>query len=202
MTDWQCSRESLVVSVLENCFEPPWKLVHSPMKNTLKALIAAGTALLMTSSTHAEIPSTPKISIAPLFGKWVDASGRWTPHKYIIGPRWIAVFYEHCGYRYRYRVVQSEIVTVKGEKSWEIGLDEWDPVFLGKNITPQECLGRELPKTSYMNIGAVGVESVGPQWPISLTECATEDDFKKLIAQHSDGIQHNCRGWGMQSRDE
>ena len=173
------------------------------MKVNLNALIVAVAALLMPVSPHAETVGNPKtISIAPLFGKWIDANGRWTPHKYVIGPRWIAVFYEHCGYRYRDRVVQSEIISVKGESSWEIGLDEWNPVFLGKHTAPQECLGRELPKTSYMNIGAVGVESVGPQWPISITECVTEDDFKKLIAKTSDGIEPNCRRWGMQSRDQ
>jgi hypothetical protein len=174
----------------------------SPMKVSLNVVVLAVAGLLMPLSPHGETVGAFKtISIAPLFGKWIDASGRWTPHKYVIGPQWIAVFYEQCGYRYRYRVVQSEIISVKGENSWEIGLDEWSPVFLGKQ-TAQECLGRELPKTSYMHIGAVGVESVGPGWPIDITECVTEDDFKELIAKTSDGIEPNCRQWGMQRRDQ
>jgi hypothetical protein len=98
------------------------------MKITLKALIAAGTMVLsMTSSTRAEISSNPKISIASLYGAWEDAAGR-EVYKYSIGPHWIAYFNQKCGYRYRYKVVQSEIITVSGEKSWEIGLDEWDVV--------------------------------------------------------------------------
>jgi hypothetical protein len=178
------------------------------MKTVLITLIAAEMTLLISSTTQADVRGSPKISIASLYGTWGDATGRQV-YKYSIGPHWIAYFNRNCGYRYRYRLTKSEIVSFQGEKSWEINLEEFEPAFLGKNLTAQECLGHELPKKAYVNIGAsvAAVEVEAPsQGPISLTECATEEDLKGLLIPHSDENRPHCAGpantaaGGMQSR--
>jgi hypothetical protein len=166
------------------------------MKIVLTALVATEMAFLISPTTQAEVPGSPKISIASLYGTWEDATGRQV-YKYSIGPHFIAYFNRKCGYRYRYRLTKSEIVSFQGEKSWEINLEEFEPAFLGKSPTAQECLGHELPKKAYVNIGAsvasVDVEAAS-QWPISLTECATEEDLKVLLTPHSDENRPHCAG--------
>jgi hypothetical protein len=145
-------------------------------------LLAAAAALGTIGSTaHAELPSFPPNSIAPLYGKWLDTQGvaAYAYNSYWIGARWITYFHGDCTFRYRYRITRMETVQFNGEDSLEIDLTESEPVFLGHKTTLKDCWN-ELPKNSYVQFRVLNSAHPDQIDLMFWSECETADAFQHL----------------------
>jgi hypothetical protein len=159
-----------------------------------RTLVTIPLATLVCSITHAELPNFPKDSIAPLYGNWEDGQGR-NPATHSIGPKWITDFRGQCSYRYQYRITKIKLMVIENQKSWDIELESFNPQFLGKRRSVEDCYSGELTKNSYVFVYVldVGEPAEAPIGVISWESCDTAEHLEQFVAGNNKD-QRGCAG--------
>jgi hypothetical protein len=149
---------------------------------------------LIGSPTRAALPEFPKDSIAPLYGKWEDGQGR-NSLTHSIDPKWITDFRGQCSYRYQYRITKIKLMVIENQKSWDIELESFNPEFLGKKRSVEDCYSNKLPKNSYeyVHVGDVGEPADAPIGVISWESCDTAEHLEQF-ATGNNKDQRGCGG--------
>jgi hypothetical protein len=166
-------------------------------------LIALGTAHVMSSMAYAELPTFPKDSISPVYGKWRSYLGdKFGDETLILGPQWIADLSPRCSYRYRYRIDKNELITIKQEKDWVIQLESSEPEWVSNHESHDTC---QLPKKVFLYLYLLdsGQSRDAPIGVLGISICDTEEHLTQLNAGLNPKWE-GCRdfGGGMIDRED
>jgi hypothetical protein len=161
--------------------------------------IAITMVLVAYQAAHAELPTFPRSSIAPLYGEWENAMGKGRV-KMKIAQKWITTLDGWCPQRSRYQVISIGVRTLEGVSSLEIVIKIFGAEFLGKN-SQLACPAHRL-DDAYLDI-ELPDQGEAPSAPIGVftwRACDSLEHLKQPIDSEHPNVKSCGAGGGVMDR--